>query len=189
MPLLDHIIHINYIKGLAIVQIGNYHIGRAETAKQPVMDTGEAFLLWDQLVSRYDIIQISQIFQNFAHDHDFKYFMRKGIQETLEKQVNMLEKEMNTYQVPLPERPPKSVNLPANSAIMSDDMMFKQIFTGVQSFLDNHVRTIRSITTNDPLRHLLVEFAKEELDIFENLCKYGKTKGWLQVPPIMTMIQ
>lgn len=171
------------------VQLGNFHFGRAETAKQPVLDSGEAFLLWDQLVSRYDIIQISQIFQNFAHDHDFKYFIKTGVQGALEKQVNLLEKEMNTYQVPLPERPPKSVNIPANSGIMADDMMFKQMFTGVQSFLDNHIRTIRSITTNDPLRHMFVNFAKEELDIFEDLCRYGKMKGWLQTPPIRTMMQ
>lgn len=38
-----------------MVQIGNYHFGRAETASKPNMDTGEVFLLWDMLVSRYDI--------------------------------------------------------------------------------------------------------------------------------------
>lgn len=172
-----------------MVQFGNFHIGRAETAKPPALDTGETFLLWDQLVSRYDIIELTQVFQNFAHDPDFKYILKKGLEENLEKQVNELEKEMNTFKIPLPNRPPKSVHVAANSGIMDDEMMFRQVFSGVQNFLENHVRTIRSIITNDPLRHMFVRFTKEELDLYENLCKFGKLKGWLQIPPIRTMVQ
>ena len=169
-----------------MVQLGNFHFGRAETAKPPVLDSGEEFLLWDQLISRYDIIEQTQIYQNFAHDPDFKYLLKKGLEETLERQVDDLEKEMNTFQMPLPNRPPKSVRVTANSGIMDDQMMFRQVFTGIQNFLESHIRTIRAITTNDPLRHTFIIFAKEELDLFEDLCKFGKLKGWLLVPPIRT---
>ena len=169
-----------------MVQLGNFHFGRAETAKPPALDSGEEFLLWDQLISRYDIIEQTQIYQNFAHDPDFKYLLKKGLEETLERQVDELEKEMNTFQLPLPNRPPKSVRVTANSGIMDDQMMFRQVFTGIQNFLESHIRTIRAITTNDPLRHTFIIFAKEELDLFENLCKFGKLKGWLLVPPIRT---
>lgn len=166
-----------------MVQIGNFHIGRAETAKEPVLSTGEAFLLWDHLVTRYDIIQMTQIYQNFVHDPDFRYIIGKGLASTLEKQVDKLEKEMNKFKMALPDRPPKSVNITANSEILEDEFIFKQIFMGIQNFLEDHVRTVRSIVTNDPLRDMFIEFLKEELDIFNNLCKYGKIKGWLQVPP------
>lgn len=94
-----------------------------------------------------------------------------------------MEKELNRYRIPLPNRPPKSVKIPANTGILEDQFMFKQIFTGIQSFLDNHVRTVRSITTNDALRDMFISFAKEELDIFNDICKYGKSKGWLSIPP------
>ncbi|NLW07812.1 MAG: DUF3231 family protein [Clostridia bacterium] len=166
-----------------MVQIGNYHLGKAETATKPTLDCGEAFLLWDMLASRYDIIEMTQLFQNFAHDPDFKYLLQRGLTKTLEKEVNMMERELNRYNIPLPSRPPKSVRIPADTGILEDRFMFKQIFTGIQAFLDNHARTIRSIITNDPLRDMFINFAKEEFDIFNDLCKYGKTKGWLDIPP------
>ncbi|MBO8129640.1 MAG: DUF3231 family protein [Peptococcaceae bacterium] len=167
-----------------MVQIGNYHIGKAENAEKPVLDSGEAFLLWDELVSRYDIIELTQIYLNFAHDPDFKQLLRRGLFNTLEKQVNILEKEANRYQILLPNRPPKSVNIPADTTLLEDRFMFRQIFLGIQYMIDTHIRTIRSFTTNDPLRKMFIQFAKDELDIFNNLCKFGKLKGWLQAPPV-----
>jgi len=166
-----------------MVQVGNYHIGKAETAEKPSLDSGEAFLLWDMLISRYDIIELTQLYHNFGHDKDFKNFIRNGLSKTLEHEVNLMEKELNRYRMPLPNRPPKSVKIPANSGILEDQFMFRQIFTGIQAFLDNHVRTIRSITSNDALRTMFINFAKVEFDIFDDVCKYGKTKGWLQIPP------
>ncbi len=166
-----------------MVQVGNFHIGRAETAQSPSLDSGEAFLLWDMLVSRYDIIENTQIYQNFGHDQDFKLLLQRGLNKTLEKEVNIMEKELNRYRIPLPNRPPKSVKIPANTGILEDQFMFKQIFTGIQAFLDNHVRTVRSVTTNDALRDMFIRFAKEELDLFNDICKYGKSKGWLEIPP------
>lgn len=166
-----------------MVQVGNYHIGKAETATLPSLDIGEAFLLWDMLVSRYDIIEATQIYQNFVHDQDFKSLLQRGLNKTLEKEVNIMEKELNRYKIPLPGRPPKSIKTSANTGILEDHFMFKQIFTGMQAFLDSHVRTIKSVTTNDPLRDMFISFAKEEFDIFSAICKYGKYKGWLEIPP------
>ena len=174
---------------MKFMQIGNFHLGRAETAKKPALDAAETFLLWDQLISRYDIIEMTQLFQNFAHDPDFRLLLKKGLEEVLEKQVDVLEKEMNTFQVPLPGRPPKSVRVAANTEVLEDRMMFRQVFTGIQNFLDNHVRAIRSTITNDPLRHTFVNFAKQELDIFDGMCKFGKLKGWLQAPPERITLQ
>lgn len=54
-----------------MVQIGNFHVGRAETVQEPRIHSGEAFLMWDYLVSRYDFIQMIQLFQNFAHDENW----------------------------------------------------------------------------------------------------------------------
>ncbi|MCF8010753.1 MAG: DUF3231 family protein [Clostridiales bacterium] len=166
-----------------MVQIGRYHIGKAETAKEPELNAGEAYLLWDQLISRYDILEKNQLYQNFAHDPDFIFLLQQGI-KILEKQVDILEEEMNTFKINLPERPPKSVRVNVNSGILGDSFMFKDIFTGIQHFLDSHTRFIRSTTTNDPLRKTLINFLKEELDLYDAIVKYGKTKGWIQVPPM-----
>ena len=172
-----------------MVQLGNFHFGRGETAKSPTLDSGEAFLLWDHLILRYDIIESTQVFQNFVHDPEFALLLKKGLTETLENQVDLLEKKMNTFQLPLPPRPPKSVRVTTNTTLLDDRFIFRQLFTGVQAFLDSHVRTLRSIVTNDPLRDMFIKFAKEELDVFDNLCKYGKLKGWLEVPPMRAMMQ
>lgn len=59
-----------------MVQVGNFHIGKAETTQRPSLDSGEAFLLWDMLVSRYDIIENTQIYQNFGHDPDLNYYCK-----------------------------------------------------------------------------------------------------------------
>lgn len=169
-----------------MVQVGDIHVGRAETAKKPEADAGEVFLLWDMLVTRYDAIQITQIMQNFAHDPDLKFLLTRGLTRTLERQADKLEAQMNTLQIPLPERPPKSVKVPSTTGVFEDELIFKQIFSGIQNMLDSHVRALRSATTSDILRNMFIEFLKQELDIFNKLVVYGKMKGWLQVPPKYT---
>jgi len=170
-----------------VVQIGNIHLGRAETAERPKLDAGEAFILWDLLLSRYDIIQKTQIYQNLGHDPDLKVLLTQGLSSTLEKQVNILEREMNTFNLPLPARPPKSVRLPEASGILEDEFMFRDVFFGMQGFLDYHARTIRSFTTNDKLRAQLINFAVDELHLFDLMVKFGKLKGWLRVPPSLNL--
>jgi len=167
-----------------MVQIGNYHLGRAETANKPNMDAGEVFSLWDMLLTRYDIITKTQIYQNFAHDPDLKVMLNIGLSGHLKKQVALLEGEMNTHRLPLPLSNPKSVNLPSHSEVLDDEFIFRDVFFGIQGFLDYHARLIRSITTNDNFRKELIDMAIEELHLFDKLVKFGKVKGWLRVPPI-----
>lgn len=169
-----------------MVQIGNIHIGKAETALPPSVDSGEAFLMWDYLVSRYDNIQITQLFQNFAHDPDLKMLLKAGLTR-LENQVNQVEQEMDKVKIPLPSRPPKTVSTDAGSGVWSDEFLFKIVFTEMQSFLDQHTRTIRSMVTNDSLRMLFIKFINEELDFFNDICKYGKLKGWFSNPPMLNL--
>ena len=167
-----------------VVQIGNYHLGRAETANKPNMDAGEVFTLWDMLVSRYDIIMKTQIYQNFTHDLDLKAILSVGLTVTLDKQAKLLENEMNIYRLPLPVRNPNTVNLPSHSEVIDDEFIYRDVFFGIQGFLDYHARMIRSITTNDKFRKQIIEMAIEELYMFDKLVKFGKLKGWLKVPPI-----
>ncbi len=167
-----------------MVQIGNFHFGRADTAKDPSIGVADAFFLWDQLVSRYDIIEQTQIWQNFAHDPDLKLLLEKGLGNVLEKQINELEHQMNLFKLPLPHRPPKSARIEVNSELLEDRFMFKMVFTGMQLFLDMHARTIRSVVHNDTLRSMFIKFAMDELEIFDRICKFGKLKGWLNIAPL-----
>lgn len=165
------------------MQIGNIHLGRVENAKAPAADVLEVSAVWRELVSRYEVIQLTQLLQNFAHDADLKLILTKGLMETLEKQVNKLEEEMNRLKIPLPERPPKSVKVPSTTGVFEDRFVFGLVFNGIQDMLERHVEHIRLITTRDGLRKTLIQFLQEELNIFDRMVLYGKMKGWLKSPP------
>ena len=171
-----------------MVQIGDFHIGQAQNASALQITAGEAYMLWDHLVTRYDIIDTTQIYQNLVHDPDFKVVMTTGLTMILEKQVDQLEIQLNKYKIALPERPFKSVRFDANSGAFKDEFIFRKVFTGIQGFLDSHVRTIRTMVYNDCLRKMFIKFLLEEIDVLDDLSKYGKVKGWFEIPPFMDPI-
>lgn len=169
-----------------MVQFGNLHIGAAETAKKQNLTYAEAYYLWDNLIARYDIIHATKLYINHVHDKDFAFLLDIGL-KVLERQVNEMEKEMNRYHLPLPEPNPKSVEFVEDTSAINDQYIFKRLFNGVQSFLENHIRSIRTMVYNKHLRNMNISFLKKELDIYDDLCKYGKVKGWLTIPPMYIM--
>lgn len=167
------------------MQFKDFHLGWAQTVQQPEIYSSEAYLLWDNLVARYDIIHTTQIYLNSVHDPEFKIIMRKGLMDILEKQVDVLEKEMDKYHLPLPQRPPKSVNFYMESNVIDDEYVFRRLFIGMQSFIDSFIRTVKSMVYNKALRNIFLDFLKEEIKTYDSLCKYGKMKGWLRTTPLM----
>ncbi len=166
-----------------MVQIGNIHIGKAETAEKTDIDILEAALAWDLLAARYKCIEETQIYHNYAHDLEFKEIIKMTGIAMLEKQASVLEQKLDFYRIPLPERPPVSFNAEGKD-MFSDEYMFAQIFEGCQNFINYLAYCLRSTITNDPLRADLTDFLTEEIAIFDKLCKYGKLKGWLKKPPL-----
>lgn len=149
------------------------------------LDLGEVFHLWDHLCARYDALEVTQIYENYAHDRDLVIILRSGIRNTLEKQINILEKEMDHFGLPLPERPPKSVQtVQNNTEIFEDLVIYRQVFTGLQFMFDIHSIALKQNSTNDRLRKIYLEFLKEEVNVFDKLVKYGKLKGWLRPVPM-----
>ena len=167
------------------MQFKEWHMGSAQSAKSPQLGSGEAFLLWDNLVARYDIVHTTQLYLNAVHNKDFKLLLEKGLMGILEKQIDVLEKEMDKYHLPLPDRPPKSVKFKLEGNIINDEYVFYKLFTGIQSFIDNLIRTVKTIVYNDDLRQIFIGFLKDELAAYHNICKYAKLKGWLRNPPLL----
>lgn len=167
-----------------MVQIGNIHIGIAETAKPPSLNIGEAYLLWDFLSYRYNCVNQTQYYYTLAHDADFKQVIKIGLNATLEKQVAKLEDELNKLKIPLPSRPEKYVNVENISGEFKDQFVFTQIFTGIEHCLNKTISATTSFVSNDDLREMFIGFTKEGLTTFNNLCKYGKIKGWMNPAPI-----
>ncbi|MHB1419115.1 MAG: DUF3231 family protein [Bacillota bacterium] len=165
-----------------MVQVGNFHLGNAGTSKPPTCDILEAGHIWDALVTRYDSIDLTQKALECIHDPDFKIIVHNGLMNVLEKQASIIEKKMNSLQIPMPSRQPKSENSQMESSY-TDEYLFRSIFSGIQSMLDAHLRHVRSIITDDDMRHIAMDFLSEEISIFDKLTVYGKMKGWLRVPP------
>ncbi len=168
-----------------MVQIGDFHIGKAATSSPPALSITEASLLWDFTAARYKCIEETQIYHNFAHDKDLQALMKHGLEKTLETQVNNLEQQLNKFSIPLPERPPKSFkNQEKNSIYLSDKFLFKQVFQGCQNHIDYLARISRCMITNDSLRSMFLAFLQDEASLFDKLCKFGKLKGWIAPSPL-----
>lgn len=168
-----------------MVQIGNLHIGKADNINPPSISIQEAAYLWDFISSRYKCIEETNFYLSIAKDPDFKKLLSTGIALPLIKQADMTEKEMEKYKIPLPPRPPKSAKNLENTGIeLQDQFLFKQVFEGCQAHIDYIACISRSMVTSDPLRDMFIDFLKQDLLFFDQLCKYGKIKGWLLIPPM-----
>jgi len=159
---------------------------RDKIIKQEDIDSGihsgEAYIIWNQIVTRYDTAELADFILNFAKDADFKLLVQKGINNIIRPQIDELEKAARHYRLPLPPRPPLNQNLPANTEAIRDEFLFKLIIDGSQTALDVHVKAIK-LCVNDSLRNLFMNFLQQETAQFDSLFKYGKIKGWIENAP------
>ncbi|EEG76348.1 DUF3231 family protein [Dethiobacter alkaliphilus] len=165
-------------------QVGNVHIGKAETTTQPTISIIEAGILWNMLSARYKCIEETNIYFNYAHDKEFKEIISRMGMAMLNKHITDMEKQCEIFGVPMVKRPPKSTVQQGDNMNFSDQFMFRQIFEGCQHFLCVLADCIAKSVHNDALRDMYIDHYNGELEIFNNLCKYGKMKGWLEIPPI-----
>lgn len=167
-----------------MVQLGNFHIGRYDTAEQPTISSGEAYTLWDNLVARYDWDDTLEVFYNYAYDAELKRVIEHMI-KLLKEQSKILEKELALYQIPLPHRPREIVNFQADSRTVEDEFIFRRLFSGLQDFLTICAEALRHCVVNDKLRDLFIRLLFEKMEEFDFLCEFGRQKDWLKVPPLM----
>lgn len=146
------------------------------------LTTYEAYQLWNHLIFRYDNIRQTQIFESFAFDKDFKLMLQIGL-KTIQRQAKTLEKELLYFGLPLPIKPSNLVVLPENTEILDDDFMYRTIFLGIQGAAIVHAQSLKGSTFNDRVRGIFKVLLLEEIDIQDDLIKFGKVKGWLHSAP------
>jgi len=151
------------------------------TDQQTKIHSGEAFTLWQHLAQRYDIFELTDIFENFANDVVFKAILALGL-KSLNDEITQIENELNKYGISLPPRPPKSINTPSNTEILRDELMFRIILMGIQSFVYQQVQSLLQMQ-NPALIAMFDKFLKNEISLFKKLYSYGKLKGWVYIPP------
>lgn len=168
-----------------MVQIGNFHIGKADHAEYPNIDIVEAAILTQHIYFRYLCIEQTHQYYKAAKDADFMKMIELGM-KVLEKEVTEIEAQMEKYKVPMPSRSPKSIKAPVNasdSSLINDQFIFEQIRNNCAAAVEKNVRNAISILHNDALRSMFINFVNEELEIMLQCCKYAKLKGWLPVYP------
>ncbi|KUO76837.1 MAG: hypothetical protein APF77_21380 [Clostridia bacterium BRH_c25] len=151
-------------------------------ADKEQIHAGEAYSVWTQTMARYDTLGLTQYMENLIHDSDLKALVKFGTNNVIKPQIKRLEDFAEKYKIPLPPKPPKSVNTSNATDTAGDEAIFRIIFDGAQTALNVHVKEI-NIATNDFLRSMYRDFLKEDLDNYENMIKYGKFKGWVKNPP------
>jgi hypothetical protein len=154
----------------------------AKATQKEQMHVGEAYHLWDHLSQRYDQIQLTEFIVSFTHDTDYRAILSTGL-KNLQKQAKDIEKLMVANEIPLPPRPPASMQTPIDPEALEDNFTYRTILRGMQDALDLHLRAVVQSTRNEGLRRLFTDFFTREMDDYDSFLKYGKAKGWTQIPP------
>lgn len=143
--------------------------------------TMEVAQMWNKLIARYDTIEFTNFMGNIASDSDLKTIIAIG-QGTLKEQILDLEKMMQKYAVPLPEKPPEAESTARPIDAISDRYIYRQIFRGIQSFLPIHMVAFQESNT-PAVRKKFKSLLTEEIKIYEKFIAYGLLKGWVYTPP------
>lgn len=143
----------------------------------PPLLAGEAHALWRFLTLRYIYLEFTQILNNYVTDSDFKVGILRGLSTTMADQINKIEHLMDSLGIPLPPKPPKSVNTAVKSEAFRDETIYRLLLIGIEYFHETHVETLRMMN-DDKLRNTFMGWLGEEMKIFDSMVKYGKLKGW-----------
>ncbi|MEL7564324.1 MAG: DUF3231 family protein [Dehalobacterium sp.] len=156
-------------------------IGKSSEQEQTEINVLEVAHIWDSLVSRYYVLEETLIFKNFCQDKDLHIILNAGI-KILKSQIKKLEKYMKHYAIIQPKRPPENIEATTNPEVISDEYIFRRIFTGMQIFIEFHARAF--IQSPSPkLREQFKQFLLEEINIYDTMFEYGKLKSWINEPP------
>ena len=149
---------------------------------QARLGVAEAADLWDHLALRYDNIRTTEYFLNMTHDQDFQAALRVGLNK-LNEQRETLEKELAYYGIPLPKKPPKTTITLVDPESMDDDYMFRILVNALQGAAFMHVKSFKECVICDRTRNTLKKLLLDEIEMIDDLIKYGKAKGWLNPVP------
>ncbi|MCK8818069.1 DUF3231 family protein [Natroniella sulfidigena] len=169
-----------------MVQIGNFHIGKGESSTKPKIDIGEAFILSQQLYYRHVCLAKTKHYHKWAKDTELKALITTG-KKYLEKEIGMLEEQMDKYNVAQPTRSPESVKVTESAndtSLINDQLIMESIRDGCVAAIQRNLRNAIAVLHSDSLRVMFIDFVKEEADVMLQCCKYAKAKGWLPVYPI-----
>ncbi len=158
------------------------NIGKSTKEKQSVISVVEVFYVWDILVTKLDIMEAVQIFQNMIEDDDLK-FVNRQVANTLSSGIMDMERIMRDYDLPFPPRPPAAVNSTVRLENITDRDIFQMLYEAIQAFFPILGIGFMQSTTPD-VRKAIKEHLLITIEMQEILVEYGKLKNFLYMPPV-----
>jgi len=150
--------------------------------KNKQVSTSEAYNIWSLIETSNLNINTSNIFKNFIHDTEFLIIATDTIAE-YKKLNKMLSKFAVKYKITLPSMPQEDIQFTADIDVITDEVIFQNMLKNTIYLIYELMTSIKSCTTTDNLRKSLIDFTKKSLDRYHFIYKYGKTKGWVGIPP------
>ncbi|KJS80946.1 MAG: hypothetical protein JM58_18160 [Peptococcaceae bacterium BICA1-8] len=156
-------------------------IGKSTKEMQSEINVSEVWHMWDMLNARYNILELTHIFHNFADSPDFKLVLTQGI-NLLNKQVKELEQLMIEYGVPMPPKPPEKSNHTSEVEVITDRFIFTQIYVGIQTFIPIHANAFIA-STSPKVRETYKKLLIDQVDIYDKFYEYGNLNNWINPTP------
>jgi len=150
--------------------------------RDETLDIQEAFNIYSLLRARYVSTQTVQLFKNFVHDLDWELIL-DGFQTNFEDQIDNLEKLGKKFRIIMPNRPPVDVKFATRVNDITDDYVYKKIYHDLIAQLMSLIHAVRSTSTNDNLRNIIIQDLIVHFEDFDILYKFGKLKGWEETYP------
>ena len=151
--------------------------------KKDLIDIQEAFNIYNLLRARYVSSQTVQLFKNFVHDADWQIVL-EGFEKHFDKQIETLEKVGERFRIIMPSRPPLNVKFATKINDITDEYIYKKIYHDLIAELMSLIHAIRSTSTNDNLRAIIIKDLITHFEDFDTLYKFGKLKGWEETYPV-----
>ncbi len=147
------------------------------------LDIQEAFNIYNLLRARYVSSQTVQLFKNFVHDIDWEIILNKFMKH-FDTQISVLEELGEEYRIVMPSRPPLDIKFATTINDIRDDYIYKKIYHDLIAELMSLIHAVRSTSTNDNLRHIIIQDLTTHFEDFDILYKFGKLKGWEESYPV-----
>ncbi len=147
------------------------------------LDIQEAFNIYNLLRARYVSTQTVQLFKNFVHDVAWEVILDKFMKH-FDKQIAVLEELGGEYRIMMPNKPPLDLKFSTSINHITDDYIYKKIFHDLIAELMSLIHAVRSSSTNDSLRNIIIQDLTTHFEDFDTLYKFGKLKGWEESYPV-----
>jgi len=156
-------------------------LGKSTKEKQRLMSIADAYLIWTNLVAKYDALNFTSTSFTLTKDEDLKLVLTQGM-SVLKRNIKILEGRMKELGIPLPDKPPEDVRITVDVNAITDRQIYKNIFGGIQGALSMLINAFSHATASRN-REMFRQILAEEMDLYDQYREYGKVKGYLTEPP------